>query len=426
MSRPSGAQTPFKCALKTPVPASGVPGDTVGAGRGRRAALAGSPAGVRMQGNFRTMPEAVRYFAEKANVPTRTWRDLWQGQHARAFTVAGAMKADLLADLRRAVDGAIRDGESLGAFRKRFDQIVATHGWAYNGGRNWRTRVIYDTNVRTAHMAGKYAQLTDPDTLARHPYWEYRHTTLDNPRLQHKSWSGLILRHDDPWWRTHYPPNGWGCHCDVLPVSRRRLQQLGKTEPDTAPEDADGDVPPEWQYNVGKAAWGRAIAGDTLRDASAWNPIRAVDAPVAPITFPADPVPRPLLPATTDAAAVRRAWSEHVGPQAVVVEPTAGRVILTDQIPERWIADGLLDGREQFVPMLAHIVGEPAEIWINWVVGPDGRYDIRRHLLAAFRTEAGVSPVAVVATAGGIGLDLVVGDAVAALRQGHRVWSRPE
>lgn len=380
-----------------------------------------------MQGNFRTMPEAVRYFAEKADVPTRTWRDLWQGQHARAFTVAGAMKADLLADLRRAVDGAIRDGESLGAFRKRFDQIVATHGWAYNGGRNWRTRVIYDTNIRTAHMAGKYAQLTDPDTLARHPYWEYRHTTLDNPRLEHKAWDGLILRHDDPWWGIHYPPNGWGCHCDVLPVSRRRLQQLGKTGPDTAPAGTADDVAPEWQYNVGQAAWGRTIASETLRDAASWTPVPTADASAtvgAPITFPASIVPRPLLPATTDAAALRRAWGEYVGPQAALAEPTAARVILTDAIPEHWIAEGLLDGRERFVSALAQIVADPAEVWINWVVGPDGRYDIRRNLLSAYRTDAGITPVALVTTAGGIGLDLVVGDAVAALRQGHRVWSR--
>ena len=42
------------------------------------------------RGNFGSMPEAERYFRDKVNMPTRRWNDLWQGQHARAFVVAGA------------------------------------------------------------------------------------------------------------------------------------------------------------------------------------------------------------------------------------------------------------------------------------------------------------------------------------------------
>ncbi|HJU39347.1 MAG TPA: phage minor head protein, partial [Tahibacter sp.] len=221
MGSPSRPGTTFKTASKRPLLRSNPQWGIRVAGRGAEAVLAGDSPTPKIRGNFRTMPEAVRYFGEKANLPSATWRDLWQGQHARAFTVAGAMKADLLGDLRQAVDGAIRDGESLGKFRQRFDDIVARHGWAHTGSRNWRTKVIYDTNVRTSFMAGKYAKLTDPDMLARHPYWEYRHYTRDNPRLEHKAWNGLILRHDDPWWQVHFPPNGWGCHCDVLPASAR-------------------------------------------------------------------------------------------------------------------------------------------------------------------------------------------------------------
>lgn len=41
-----------------------------------------------------------------------------------AFTVAGAMKEDLLCDLRQSVDKAISEGMSLASFRHQFKEIV--------------------------------------------------------------------------------------------------------------------------------------------------------------------------------------------------------------------------------------------------------------------------------------------------------------
>lgn len=48
--------------------------------------------------------EQIAFFRRKLNVPTERWDDLWQAAHDRAFVVAGAAKADLLEDLRGAVD----------------------------------------------------------------------------------------------------------------------------------------------------------------------------------------------------------------------------------------------------------------------------------------------------------------------------------
>ena len=87
--------------------------------------------------------EQINFFRGKLGnlVPTATWTDLWKSQHDRAFMVAGAMKADLLADMARAVDAAISEGKSIQWFRANFDEIVEKHGWAYRGERSWRSRV---------------------------------------------------------------------------------------------------------------------------------------------------------------------------------------------------------------------------------------------------------------------------------------------
>lgn len=168
--------------------------------------------------------DQITFFRAKRNVLTESWTDLWEAEHDHGFMVAGANRIDLLVDLRAAVDKAIADGTGLRQFRKDFDTIVEKHGWQYNGGRNWRTRVIFETNLRTSYAAGRYAQLQELKQVR--PYWRYRHSdAVMHPRPQHLAWDGLVLHADDPWWNTHFPPNGWGC---FLPGTRiRGPLQLG-------------------------------------------------------------------------------------------------------------------------------------------------------------------------------------------------------
>jgi len=175
--------------------------------------------------------------------------------------VAGAYKAELLSDFRGAVDKAITQGTTLAEFRKDFDRIVATNGWSYNGTRNWRSELIYSTNIRTAYAAGRWEQLQDPVVQEACPYLEYRHGNSLHPRPQHLAWHGLILPRDDPFWQTHYPPNGWGCKCKVFAATKRdqrKAQASGKTNAPPSPIDQKTGEPEGidkgWGYNVGEAA----------------------------------------------------------------------------------------------------------------------------------------------------------------------------
>ncbi|MDK3072759.1 phage minor head protein [Sedimentitalea sp. JM2-8] len=172
-------------------------------------------------------------------VPTVRWDDISRAQHDRAFMVAGATKADLLADLAASVDKAIVEGTGFQAFKKDFRAIVAKHGWhgwtgeGTEAGENWRMRTIYRTNMRVSYMAGRHAQLREGGFR----YWVYRHGGSLEPRLHHLAWDGLILESDHPFWTRHYPPNGWGCSCRVFGArsmagAKRRGGIPGKTLPD--------------------------------------------------------------------------------------------------------------------------------------------------------------------------------------------------
>ena len=184
-----------------------------------------------------TFQQAEDYFRDKLNISTAAWDELTKAAHDTAFTVAGAMQADLLDDLRSAVDQAITQQLTLSQFREQFDAIVEKYGWGYQGGRDWRSALIYETNIRQAYNAGREIQMRDPETKAERPFWQYRHSGAENFRPLHKSWDGLILPADDPWWITHSPSNGYNCRCKKFSLSQSDIERLGLEVAEQAPND---------------------------------------------------------------------------------------------------------------------------------------------------------------------------------------------
>jgi len=214
--------------------------------------------------------EQIAFFRDKLDLPTKTWQDLLGAAHDRAFVVAGAMRADLLADLHAATLKGIEKGTSLSEFRRDFEAIVAKRGWTgwtgedTPGGRAWRTNLIYGTNMRTSYQAGRHAQALD--IAHRRPYWRWRHAdTVAHPRPLHVAWDGKILRYDNPWWQAHWPPAGWLCRCRVETLSQSDLERLGKSGPDPTPDDGTYEwldkagnshtipngIDPGWDYTPG-------------------------------------------------------------------------------------------------------------------------------------------------------------------------------
>lgn len=218
---------------------------------------------------------AIEFFRNKLRIPTEGWTDIWQEHHSHSFVVAGANHKAICEDFFNAVKKAKweKGGGGYEGFRTSFDETVVKYGWAHNGSPGWRSRIIYDTNISQAYNAGEWAQMVALKEF--NPYLQYRHTSIEHPRLQHKAWDGLILSIDDPWWNTHFPQNGWRCKCRVDSLSPREAEQLwkakGKSGPDIAPPleiekrwvgkngsnprlvDVPKGIDPGFAYNPGKA-----------------------------------------------------------------------------------------------------------------------------------------------------------------------------
>lgn len=228
--------------------------------------------------------EALDYLRAKGYRVGFDHRDVFQEEHATAWTVAKAMRLDILEAIRAAVDEAIEGGMTFAAFKRDLQPLLEKLGWWGRGelldpltgetrevqlGSPRRLKTIYDVNLRQAHAAGQWERIER--TTRTHPYLLYALGPSREHRPEHMGWAGILLRADDPWWETHFPPNGWGCKCWVRQVSRReaeRLQVSGSyatTAPDLGMQEyvnqrtgqvisVPKGVEPGWAYNPGKVS----------------------------------------------------------------------------------------------------------------------------------------------------------------------------
>ncbi len=208
--------------------------------------------------------QAIENLRSKLPLATERWDDLLGPIHAKQFTIAGA-PLDVVKDIHTSLLKALTDGQTLTQFRKDFDATVQRHGWAYKGQRGWRTALIYNTNMQSAYMAGRWQQIVA--NADRRPYLEYRAVKDSKTRPQHMAMDGTILPVTHSFWSQYYPPNGWNCRCTVRSYSYDEMIAAGKSVSPSKPIkyrnviNGDGEITdrvplgidPGWDHNVGES-----------------------------------------------------------------------------------------------------------------------------------------------------------------------------
>lgn len=253
--------------------------------------------------NF-TPEEALEYFRRREEKKVSwSYKDVWQEEHKRAFTVAKLTKASLLNDVQQSLDKALAEGKSFEQWRTEILQKLDKVWLGKTYGELWdemspeeqekheeptederkrvisesRLTTIFRTNMFSSYQSGRYRQLVDD--VEDYPYWRYVTMEDEAVRPLHAALHGKVFRWDDPFWDTHYPPNGYNCRCEVEGLDDFDLEAQGLTleegamftlkEPDgterAAYRDADGKTYPcdkGWSYNVGKEDGLRRVIED--------------------------------------------------------------------------------------------------------------------------------------------------------------------
>ncbi|HCR3209761.1 TPA: minor capsid protein [Morganella morganii] len=185
--------------------------------------------------------EAIAYFESKGYAIGFNYHDVEAQAHAKAFTVAGVLKLDVLQDIRQALTESLKNGETYRDFERRLTPLLEQKGWLGKGlvadpdtgelhGKRLtprRLNTIFQTNMQSSYMAGRYKQ--QMENTDDRPYLE-RVGVMDNHiRPAHAALNGFIARYDDPIWSVIYPPDGYHCRCRVRARSEADVERLGLT-----------------------------------------------------------------------------------------------------------------------------------------------------------------------------------------------------
>lgn len=219
--------------------------------------------------------EAIEFFRSRVPLTIKQFEALEDEVRTNAFTVAGITALNILRDVQEALEKALTEGTTVEEFRKQANEILGRRGW--KGLTPYQADNVFRTNIQTAYNVGRYRQMTDPDVIARRPYWQYDAVNDRRTRPSHLAMDGKVWPARHPIWDTWYPPNGFRCRCSVRSLSQRDVERLGLRVEAETPHmlETSAGVPaplipdPGWGYNPGKAAWEPDLSKypEDLRDA---------------------------------------------------------------------------------------------------------------------------------------------------------------
>lgn len=367
--------------------------------------------------------EAIRYFESKGYAVGFKWQDVWQEAHARAFTVAGVMKTDVLQDIRGALDIALKDGKTFAEFKKLLMPLLERKGWLGKGylvdgetgeieGKRLTPRrldTIFRTNMQSAYMAGRFA--TQLENVDDRPYWEYVAVMDNRTRPAHRVLNGRVYRYDDPFWRTFYPPNGYRCRCRVRTRSQADMERLdlprstsdgriaevdqvinrdGETRPTVAFKDPvtgkNFTADPGFGFNAGQA-WAAPLTPPPRPNLIQSIP-HGAPMPAAPAATPigANRLLAAGQPAEQYSAAFLERFGITPGSATAFEDVTGTRLAISDALfapaPPEW-AWG-----QRYAGLLADAVRAPDEIWMSWEQ-LDGAWRLTRRYVKTYQVDDG-------------------------------------
>jgi SPP1 gp7 family putative phage head morphogenesis protein len=176
--------------------------------------------------------EAIAYLLSKRRATLFDWRAATAEAKEKAFWVTGVTKLDTLQVFFNAIQEAVAKGSDFQAFKDRLIADLkpltgpidnAEQGIEKAVLRTPRLRTIFDTNIQSSYMAGRYKGLQKTKKLL--PYWRFdamidKRSSPICPPLD-----GIIVAADDSFWNTHIPPLHFNCRSNITALSDLDLEE---------------------------------------------------------------------------------------------------------------------------------------------------------------------------------------------------------
>ena len=176
---------------------------------------------------------AAAYIRGKAVADPENFGNLPAQLKQRAFSVAGIEQMDALRRIRDAI-AKLPEGASWDEAKREVAAEISPFVGDEGRGKREEGRVaaakaraeflLRMHGFQAYAVARHQQQMEDIDVF---PYWRYETVGDSKVRAGHAALDGKVVRADDKWWKTHYPPWDWGCRCIVVAVDEDDVKELG-------------------------------------------------------------------------------------------------------------------------------------------------------------------------------------------------------
>ena len=240
----------------------------------------------------------IKLLEENLSYDSAPVRSYFETQAAEV--VAGISETQHRA-IQEDINEIIKSGAHVTEGKKILGESLALNG--VDPLKPYQLETIFRTQTRTAYAAGQWDTYQQP--LIDEIIWGYEYLTVDDDRVRprHVALEGMKLAKNDPRWSEFWPPNGWNCRCQTVPVftddpvADQQVQEPQEVEnPDGTTSTAVPDV--GFAFNPGQVL---IVPRGRGGDAPAPTPARArrrgrVVVPEAATSRPVAPKVTPQLP----------------------------------------------------------------------------------------------------------------------------------
>lgn len=186
--------------------------------------------------------EAIEWMMSRASVSKDDfYNNIDPKARYRAFTVSKLTSLDAIERTKELLNKTLEEGETMKEWydRLKSDEILSKIGFHENNPFYLET--IFTTNTISAYNAGRWEEIQrNKENIA---FLEY--VAIDDSRTSEicSALDGLRLPPDDPFWKTHYPPNHFNCRSQVIEVSPDEVEVFGYKETEKDKIDEINGVP---------------------------------------------------------------------------------------------------------------------------------------------------------------------------------------
>lgn len=150
-------------------------------------------------------------------LPSEFYGRMQAQARAAAFTVSRLSSLTQIEAVRRSLERDLVNGGDFEAWR---DRMLADPRFGHLNPAHLET--IYRTNLQMHHAAGRARSILE-NQRAR-PFLMYSAILDTRVRPEHAAMHGLVLPVGHEFWRSHFPPNGFNCRCQVIALSKRQAE----------------------------------------------------------------------------------------------------------------------------------------------------------------------------------------------------------